>query len=156
MALRIDLLTVGRPRNAALAALHDDYAARITRLGVLYAARHVREVRLTGRTNAEHVKEMEGRELLESAGAKGMRVALDPGGELLTSEALARKLPRWGERGATLMVGGPLGLHGSVLESVDVVWSLSPLTFPHELVRVLVAEQVYRAVTLLRHVPYHK
>jgi hypothetical protein len=59
VALRIDLLSVGRPRNAALAELHDDYAARIVRLGVRYAARHVPEVRLTGRTNVELVSDIE-------------------------------------------------------------------------------------------------
>jgi len=156
VALRIDLLTVGRPRNAALASLHDDYASRIVRLGVRYAARHVPEVRLTGRTNEDHVRETEGRGLLEAVGGKGMHVALDAAGELLTSEALARKLPRWGERGVTFTVGGHLGLHRSVLEAADWVWSLSPLTFPHEMARVLVAEQLYRAVTIARRVPYHK
>src|SRR5262245_41271179 len=99
---------------------------------------------------------MEARGILEAAGASGLRVALDLRGELLSSEALARKLPRWGERGATLTVGGPLGLHRSVLERADFVWSLSPLTFPHELVRVLVVEQIYRAATIARGVPYHK
>jgi 23S rRNA (pseudouridine1915-N3)-methyltransferase len=156
VAPRIDLLSVGRPRNAALAELHDDYAARIVRLGVRYAAGHVPEVRLTGRTNEEHVKEREGRSLLESLGGKGVHVALDPGGELLTSEALARRLPRWAERSVTFTVGGPLGLHRTVLEAADWVWSLSPLTFPHEVARVLVAEQIYRAVTIARRVPYHK
>jgi 23S rRNA (pseudouridine1915-N3)-methyltransferase len=156
VALRIDLLTVGRPRNRTLAALHDDYAARIVRLGVRYAARHVPEVRLTGSTSVEHVKEREARSLLASIGSKGVHVALDPGGDLVTSDALARKLARLAERGATLAVGGPLGLHRSVLDRAAWVWSLSPLTFPHELVRVLVVEQVYRAVTIARGVPYHK
>jgi 23S rRNA (pseudouridine1915-N3)-methyltransferase len=83
-------------------------------------------------------------------------VALDRSGALLDSEELARMLERWANPAATFLVGGPLGLHRTVFEGSDRVWSLSPLTFPHEIARALVAEQLYRAVTILRGVPYHK
>ena len=66
------------------------------------------------------------------------------------------RLERWATPRLTLVVGGPLGLHRKLLERADGRWSLSPLTFPHELVRGLVAEQLYRALTILRRVPYHK
>ena len=56
----------------------------------------------------------------------------------------------------TLIVGGPLGVHSSVLRRAEHKWSLSPLTFPHELVRGIVAEQLYRAMTIRRGMPYHK
>lgn len=113
-------------------------------------------MRLDGRGGEEHAKEREARALLESIGAGGFTVALDPRGSLLTTEELASALPRWARPRAAFLVGGPLGLHSSALDRADRIWSISPLTFPHELVRVLFAEQIYRAVTILRHVPYHK
>ena len=54
------------------------------------------------------------------------------------------------------MIGGPLGLHADFLAAADCRWSLSPLTFPHELARLLLAEQIYRAASILRRLPYHK
>ena len=154
--MRICLLSVGKPKDRLLASVHDRYAARIGRLGVEYGARWVAEVRAGGRFSDEHVREREGRSLLDGGGPAGVRIALDPGGTLLTTEALARRLERWALPLGTFLVGGPLGLHAEVRERSDERWSLSPLTLPHELVRVVVVEQIYRALTILRGLPYHK
>ena len=86
----------------------------------------------------------------------GTVIALDPTGELLDTAAFATRLERWAARPASFAVGGPLGLPRSFVARVDAVWSLSPLTFPHEMVRVVLAEQLYRALTILRGIPYHK
>ena len=85
-----------------------------------------------------------------------MLIALDAAGRLFDSETLAEHIESWTTPAATLLIGGPLGLHSSIGEKAQLQWSLSPLTFPHELMRVLVAEQLYRALTILRGVPYHK
>ena len=154
--MRVRLLSVGKPKDPRLAALHDDYALRIRRFGVTYETAWVPEVESGRRYSSEHAKEREGRSILEDLDPRGSVVALDPAGDALTSEAFARRLETWSASRVTLVVGGPLGLHRDVLRAATGTWSLSPLTFPHELVRVLVAEQVYRALTLLRGVPYHK
>lgn len=154
--MRLRLISVGRPREARLRALHDDYASRLEKLGVAYESRWVEEVRSAGRYADDHVRERETKALLEAAGDEGARIALDRGGEALSSEAFARRLERWAARRATFLVGGPLGLDRKAVARADFVWSLSPLTFPHELVRALVAEQLYRAVTILRGIPYHR
>src|SRR4029079_4777981 len=78
------------------------------------------------------------------------------GGTQWSSEDVAARLEGWASPAACLVVGGPLGLHPSLLERASVRWSLSRLTFPHELVRVLVAEQLYRALSILRGLPYHR
>lgn len=85
-------------------------------------------------------------------------VALDLGGESWSTEALARQLGAWqGRVGRTQMiVGGPDGLDPDCLATASTRWSLSPLTFPHMLVRVMVAEQIYRAVSVLQNHPYHR
>jgi len=154
--VKIRSLVVGRPRDAEATALHDRYAARLERLGVTYEAAWVAEVRSGGRFSDEHVREREARLLGEKLPDRGRLIALDGRGRELTSAQLARRLGDWARVEATFVVGGPLGLHRPFLDRADWVWSLSALTFPHELVRAILVEQLYRALTLLRGVPYHK
>ena len=156
MTRRIRQLVVGKPRNSTIVALHDDYATRIRRLGVQYETGWVPEVRPSGRYSVEHVREREGKSLLARLEDRGTVIALDRTGRLYDSETLAVQLERWGTRAVDFVIGGPLGLHGDVLERADHGWSLSPLTFPHEIVPLLVAEQIYRALGILRGLPYHK
>ncbi len=153
--MRILLFSVGKPRDRALSALHDDYASRIRRLGAEYESRWVAEVRLTGRFSEAHVREREARAILADLSAGGRVIALDRSGRQVSSRQLAAKIERWATPRATLIVGGPFGLGTAVLERADERWSLSALTFPHEMVRVIVAEQIYRALTIARRVPYH-
>jgi len=85
-------------------------------------------------------------------------IALDVNGKAWNTEQLSRQLADWMASGRdySLLIGGAEGLHSDCLARADLRWSLSPLTFPHPLVRVIVAEQLYRAWTLLRHHPYHR
>lgn len=150
------VLSVGKPRHSLLDRVHDDYAERIRRFRVAYDDRFVPETRPGGRMDDRHVREREANALLGALPDVGTVVALDPAGSVLDSEGLARRLERWAAPAAVFVLGGPLGLGGALLDRADFRWSLSRLTFPHELARVLVAEQLYRAITLLRGVPYHK
>jgi 23S rRNA (pseudouridine1915-N3)-methyltransferase len=85
-------------------------------------------------------------------------VALDCGGAACTTQQLAAKLEHWRVQGrdVAFLVGGADGLDASCLSRADEVMSLSKLTFPHELVRVILAEQIYRAWTILSRHPYHR
>ena len=85
-------------------------------------------------------------------------VALEVGGKPLSTEALARWLAERLQDGrdVALLIGGPDGLDPECVRRADFRWSLSPLTFPHALVRVLVAEQLYRAQSILEGHPYHR
>jgi 23S rRNA (pseudouridine1915-N3)-methyltransferase len=154
--VKLRLLSVGKPRDPLCSRLHDRYAARLARLGVGYESSWIADARPRGRPDAEEVRRREAEELLERLDGPGTLVALDVAGVALTSEGLARRLERWSTPRASFVVGGPLGLHRRVLDRSDERWSLSPLTLPHEMVRAIVVEQVYRAVTVLRHLPYHK
>jgi len=151
--MKIHLLVVGKPRDPHACALHDRYAERITKFGVGYESAFVAEVATTGKYSDDHLREREARQLLARLDDPGQVVALDPRGRTLTSEELAGRLERWASPKATLVVGGPLGLHRSLLDRADELWSLSSLTLPHELARVVVVEQLYRALTLLRGIP---
>lgn len=85
-------------------------------------------------------------------------VALDGRGKSLSSEQLAEQLARWRMQGSDLafLIGGPDGFTDSVLEQAQQRWSLGPATLPHPLVRIVVAEQLYRAMSLLNNHPYHR
>jgi len=85
-------------------------------------------------------------------------VALEVGGKSWTTEQLARRLDNWLGEGhdVALLVGGPEGLEPGLSAAADERWSLSPLTLPHPLVRIVLAEQLYRAWSILKGHPYHR
>jgi 23S rRNA (pseudouridine1915-N3)-methyltransferase len=102
--------------------------------------------------------EREGEAMLKRV-AKGARiVALDEHGKSYTTRALARMLEDWlGDgRNVSLLIGGPDGLSRACKDAAKTHWSLSPLTLPHGLARILVAEQLYRAWTVVQGHPYHR
>ena len=154
--MRIVLTAVGRPKDRALDDRVADYGRRIGRFGVNWATTEVREVAAGRRYSDDHVREREARALLDALPGRGTVVALDRTGRALSSAQLADRIERWASPTLSLVIGGPLGLHATVLDAADERWSLSPLTLPHELARLVVAEQVYRALTIARNVPYHK
>ena len=106
----------------------------------------------------EMVREKEGQRLLSESPAGAHIVACDPGGKELTSEAFSAWLQRERERGVDVcfMIGGAFGLSEQVRNAARTKLSLAPWTLPHELARVVLAEQLYRAGTLVRREPYHK
>jgi 23S rRNA (pseudouridine1915-N3)-methyltransferase len=156
--VRIHLLSVGKPRDREFGLLHDRYARRIGRMGVAYTTGWVPEVAPGGRYSDDHVREREARSLRDAleAAEPGTLIALDRKGRIRDSRQLVRLLERWATPRATFVIGGPLGLHPDFAAEAQARWSLSALTFPHELARVLVVEQLYRALTIQRGVPYHK
>jgi 23S rRNA (pseudouridine1915-N3)-methyltransferase len=96
---------------------------------------------------------------LERSGPAGSLIALDARGEAWSSEELASRLQRLeleGKGPVVFLIGGSRGLSPSVLARADSVLSLSPMTFPHQLVPLLLLEQIYRADCINRNIPYHK
>ncbi len=106
----------------------------------------------------ERARDAEGQSMLAVIPADCHVVALDLKGKAWSTEDLASKLQDWmvSGRDLALLIGGPDGLSPACLERADQRWSLSSLTFPHALVRVLVAEQLYRAWTVTTGHPYHR
>ncbi len=108
--------------------------------------------------NSELIMAKEAGVLLDAIPDKSHLVALDNLGKAWSTDDLSEQLNGWQElgRNISLVVGGADGLHESVRERADQQWSLSPLTFPHPLVRVILVEQLYRAQSLLDNHPYHR
>jgi 23S rRNA (pseudouridine1915-N3)-methyltransferase len=119
------------------------------------------EIPAVKRTKAVDIKRLlaqEGERMLQALPKNALVVAMDVTGRRWNTEDLAHQLDAWMHEGRdiALLVGGPDGLPPACREQADRSWSLSPLTFPHPLVRIIVAEQLYRATTILKHHPYHK
>jgi 23S rRNA (pseudouridine1915-N3)-methyltransferase len=139
--MRYHVVAVGRMRNAALRAAADEYVKRLGRY--------------------THVEEREVKDAARLAGAipdAARLIALSRVGDPWSSADLARWTAQWDQEGrdVALAIGGAEGLPVALVSDAERVWSLSLLTFPHELARVIVLEQLYRAFTIRRGEPYHR
>ncbi|MBK5969893.1 MULTISPECIES: 23S rRNA (pseudouridine(1915)-N(3))-methyltransferase RlmH [Thiorhodovibrio] len=155
--MRIHLLSVGRRMPAWVEQGFGEYAKRLPQDCHLRLV-EIDPVPRTKGGDAARAIAVEGERLLQAV-PKGARViALDVEGRPWSTEALAAELERWLASGQdlALLVGGADGLSSDCLVRADARWSLSPLTFPHPLVRVILAEQLYRAWTLTQGHPYHR
>ena len=139
--MRYRLVAVGRMKDAALRAACDGYLDRLRH----YARVEEREVKDEAR-------------ILEAVPEDSRLVALSRAGEPWASAQLAEWTARWerDDRDVTFAIGGADTLPEPVLRKAELIWSLSRMTVPHELARVLVYEQLYRAYTIRRGEPYHR
>ena len=148
---RVRLIAVGRLRAGPEAELFARYNARLRpALAVTETAE--------GQGAPAEAKRREGQGLLAALPPGAFAVALDQGGPAMGSEALSAQLERWlgQSRPVCFLVGGAEGLDAPVLARADAVLSLGPLTWPHMLVRVLLAEQLFRARAIASGHPYHR
>jgi 23S rRNA (pseudouridine1915-N3)-methyltransferase len=156
MRVIVRVVALGHRMPAWVSAGWDDYARRLPR----ELALELVELRPEPRDRGKPVAQMLASEAQRIVAAcKGARiVALDERGEAWTTRTLADRLGRWRDAGETiaLVIGSADGLDDSVRRRAAAVVSLSALTLPHGLVRVFVAEQIYRAATLLAGHPYHR
>lgn len=153
--MRILILSVGAPREPALASAIREYETRAGR----YFALDVVETPAGGRGSPPSVRTREANELLRRLPEDLRCIALARSGTRVTSLRLAEilgEMATYGLPGAAFVVGGAFGLDDTVLRRADQRLSLSDLTLTHELARLLLAEQLYRAGTILRGEPYHK
>ncbi len=153
--MRVTVAAVGKPRNAAIAAAIQDYEARAARYWPL-DVHEVREEKASG-AKSKVVRDREGARLAERIGSARL-VACDPGGKSFSSEQFAEWLQREREsdRDTAFVIGGAYGLSDDLLARSVMKLSLAPWTLPHELARLVLAEQLYRAGSIVRGEPYHK
>ena len=151
--MRIDILAIGRARAGPKRALYQSYADRIR---WPLALRELEEKR---RLPAAELKAREGALLLEALPTDAAVVALDETGRDLSSEEFAKRLGRWRDDGrvtVAFVIGGAEGLSDEVRGRADLLLSLGRQTWPHMLVRTMLAEQIYRAQQILAGHPYHR
>lgn len=155
--MKLSLISVGTRMPEWVEAGVAEYSKRLPRDFEL----RVVEIPLSQRsktTNMTQAIAREGEASLRAIGQGDYVIALDVKGKQLDTGQWAQKLGRLRDEGRniSLLVGGPDGLAPECLVRADALWSLSALTFPHPVVRVIVAEQLYRAWSLLNNHPYHR
>ncbi len=155
--MRVTVIAVGTKMPAWVEQGVAEYGRRLPREFKL----SWREIPLAKRgpdAVADRLRALEGERIRKAIPAGDRVVALDVAGSRLSTADLARELDRWQMSGDnySLLIGGPDGLCPQLLEEADARWSLSDLTLPHPLVRILLAEQLYRAWTITVNHPYHR
>ena len=154
--MRLVVAVVGKARNPALGEAIGDYEKRAARYWPL-EVHEVREERAAG-IPLDRVREREGQRLADKVPERAQTVACDVKGRSLDSAQFAEflKAARDEDRDLAFLIGGAFGLPTDLTERSTVQLSLAPWTLPHEIARLVLAEQIYRAGTIMRGEPYHK
>ena len=155
--MNIHLISVGNRMPKWVEQGYGEYAKRMPAECALKLVEIAPGHRGKGADIARAVRD-EGERMLKAIPRDCLVIALEVKGREWSTEQLADKLSGWMESGRdlVLLVGGPEGLADSCRKRADLLWSLSSLTMPHPLVRVVLAEQIYRAWSLMRNHPYHR
>jgi 23S rRNA (pseudouridine1915-N3)-methyltransferase len=150
--MQVIIAAIGRDRAGPTRELFDDYCRR--------APWPIRLVEIAPRSSEPTERRLreEADRLLQTVPQGAVLVALDEAGRQLDSAGLARRIARWQEEHGTLafVIGGPDGLARSVLDRAEIALAFGRMTWPHRMVRVMLAEQLYRAGTILSGHPYHR
>jgi 23S rRNA (pseudouridine1915-N3)-methyltransferase len=159
--VQIRVLAVGKLKEQYLVEGIEEYSKRLGRYERLEIV-ELRKESFSEPLSAKEVEEIlrrEGERILKEIKPRSFLVALDRGGRALSSEELAEEIQRAALAGSSQLVfviGGSLGLDERVLKRADLVLSFSKFTFPHQLMRLILLEQIYRAFTILNNERYHK
>ena len=159
--MKIKLVTVGKVKEAFFRDAITEYVKRLSKFGEVEIIEVADEKTAENMSDneIEAVLNTEGERILKNIGDRDYAVILDIKGKKVTSEGLADKLSDSMMRGyntLAFVIGGSLGLSRKVKERGDFSLSFSDMTFPHQLMRVILLEQIYRAFKIINHEPYHK
>ncbi len=152
--MRFRIIWTGKTRDARLRALIEDYAGRLSH----FVRCEVTELRELGGADKTGI-DKETKRISDALRPGSVTVVLDPDGLEWTSRQLAAQVESWEDSGikeVAFVVGGPQGLSRAFVSRADKRWSLSRLTLTHEMARVLLFEQLYRAYTIVHGLPYQK
>ena len=159
--MKITLITVGKIKEKYLRDAIAEYSKRLSRyckLEVIEVADEKTPDQASG-TVEENIRAKEGERLMKHIRDDMYVITLEIGGKMLSSEEFAGKIETLGVQGKSsvaFVIGGSIGLGREVLKRSDFALSFSKMTFPHQLMRVILLEQVYRAYRIMNGEPYHK
>lgn len=155
--MKIHLLAIGKRMPHWIEQGYSDYANRLnTNVKLLLKA--LPAEKRTKKSNISKICEKESQKLLDTIPSDNIVIALEVTGQQWSTEKLATNMENWmmSGRDVSLLVGGPEGMTKACRDRADYLWSLSSLTYPHPLVRVILAEQLYRAWAITANHPYHR
>jgi 23S rRNA (pseudouridine1915-N3)-methyltransferase len=155
--MQISLIAVGTKMPAWVTQGYEEYARRLSPEYSLQLVEIPAGKRSKG-ADLARITQKEGQQMLAAVPRGARVVAMDVKGRAWSTDELAKELDSWRHDGrdVALLVGGPEGLAPECLKTAEQSWSLSNMTLPHPLVRVVVAEQLYRAWSILHNHPYHR
>ena len=153
----IRIVAVGKIKEKAMKQLIEEYAKRIS----AYSRLEIAEVDDEPNVNNmdDNVRQIEGERILKQIKKDSYVILLDLKGKTLSSEELAEKISRintYQSSNITFVIGGSLGVSEQVKQRADFMLKMSDMTFPHNLARLIILEQIYRSYKILNHEPYHK
>lgn len=155
--MNLVVIAVGKTKTAYVKEGMEEYLRRLRRY-VAFETMELPDVKNAGKISAEEQKEAEGQTILSNIVPSDHVMLLDERGKEYTSVEFASKLENVlasGKKRLLMVIGGPYGFSKAVYQRADEMLSLSKMTFNHEMVRLFLTEQVYRAMTILRNEPYH-
>jgi 23S rRNA (pseudouridine1915-N3)-methyltransferase len=153
--MRVRIIWTGKTRDARIKALIDEYLERISH----FARCEIVELRESSANEGVAGIDKDSKRISDRLPSGATAVLLDPLGTEWNSEELAAEVRRWenaGTKEVAFIVGGPRGVSPNLSQQVEKRWSLSRLTLTHEMARLVLLEQLYRAYTILRGLPYQK
>lgn len=155
--MRLQIIAVGTKMPQWTEMAFSEYAKRFSREFPLTLTEIPMPKRSRANTVDRYIAE-EGAAMLSTIPQKSITIALDERGKLWNTEELARQIDHFQNNTPQLnfLIGGPDGLSKACVEKAQIQWSLSPLTLPHPFVRILLVEQLYRAISILNNHPYHR
>ena len=155
--MKLLIVSVGNKMPDWIAQGFNEYAKRMPREAKIELLEIKPEPRTTGKTPSQ-IMQAEARRILHALPANCWSIAMDERGEMPTTRQLAAQMQDWMRAGSDVafIIGGADGLHDTVKQSARQLLALSALTLPHAFVRVLLAEQLYRAHSLMHNHPYHR
>jgi len=155
--VQIHLIAVGNRMPAWVSDAYQEYAKRLPRESALKLV-EIAPGKRGHKADVQRILRDEGERMLAALPRDCQVIALEVGGKSWSTPQLATQLEAWMHSGrdTALLVGGPEGLDAACRERADQLWSLSALTLPHPLVRVILAEQIYRAWSVMVGHPYHR
>ena len=159
--MKITLFTVGKIKEKFFEDAIKEYSKRLSRYCKLEILQVADEKTPEGASEAVElqIKEKEGQRILSLIRDDAYVIALAIEGKMLDSEELAERIEKLGVSGISqivFVIGGSLGLSAQVMKRADYALSFSRMTFPHQLMRVVLLEQIYRSYRIMNHQPYHK
>ena len=159
--MQVKVIAVGKLKEKYLKKGIQEYAKRLgayTKFEIVEVADEEAPENLS-QAEMNQVKALEGERILQKLSSQEVIFALDLNGKQMTSEDFAQTLEdkmTYGQSKLTFIIGGSLGLSQEVLDRAQHRLSFGPMTFPHQVMRLIIAEQVYRAFRIIRNEPYHK
>jgi 23S rRNA (pseudouridine1915-N3)-methyltransferase len=153
--MRLRVIWTGKTRDAHLRALVDEYLKRLSH----FTRCEIAELRESGGSEKDGGIAKDSKRISDGLREGAINILLDPDGSEWTSQQLAKEIQQWQDSGTkevTFIIGGPSGVSAELSKRASKRWSLSRLTLTHEMSRVVLLEQLYRAYTIINGLPYQK